>query len=124
MPRKIIIDCDPGIDDAVALTLALFDPRLEVVAVTAVAGNVPAERATLNVQAIIERLDPPRALLRQAIDAGCLFAVDTDAHAVDQLSWQPFGVARAAEVGIPHDRVVNTWPLERLLAWTAEHRAS
>ena len=60
MPRKVIIDCDPGIDDAVALTLALFDPRLEVVAVNAVAGNVPAERATLNAQAIIERLDPPR----------------------------------------------------------------
>jgi inosine-uridine nucleoside N-ribohydrolase len=60
MPRKVIIDCDPGIDDAVALTLALFDPRLEVVAVTAVAGNVPADRATQNVQAIIERLDPPR----------------------------------------------------------------
>jgi purine nucleosidase len=60
MPRKVIIDCDPGIDDLVALTLALFDPRLEVVAVTAVAGNVPAERATTNVQAIVERLDPPR----------------------------------------------------------------
>jgi inosine-uridine nucleoside N-ribohydrolase len=60
MHRKVIIDCDPGIDDAVALTLALFDPRLEVVAVTAVAGNVPAERATINVQAIIEQLDPPR----------------------------------------------------------------
>src|SRR3954469_22030474 len=60
MPRKIIIDCDPGIDDAVALAMALFDPRLEVVAVTAVAGNVSAERATLNVQALIEQLDPPR----------------------------------------------------------------
>ena len=60
MPRKVIIDCDPGIDDALALTLALFDSRLEVVAVNAVAGNVPAERATLNVQAIIEQLDPPR----------------------------------------------------------------
>jgi purine nucleosidase len=60
MPRKVIIDCDPGIDDLVALTLALFDPRLEVVAVTAVAGNVPAEKATVNVQAIVERLDPPR----------------------------------------------------------------
>ena len=43
MPRKVIIDCDPGIDDAVALAMALFDPRLEVVAVTAVAGNVNAE---------------------------------------------------------------------------------
>jgi purine nucleosidase len=60
MPRKVIIDCDPGIDDALALTLALFDPRLEVVAVTAVGGNVPADRATINVQAIVERLDPPR----------------------------------------------------------------
>jgi purine nucleosidase len=60
MPRKIIIDCDPGIDDAVALAMALFDPRLEVVAVTAVAGNVNAEQATRNVQAVIEQLDPPR----------------------------------------------------------------
>src|SRR5262245_61367257 len=60
MPRKVIIDCDPGIDDLLALTVALFDPRLEVVAVNAVAGIVPAERATRNVQAIVERLDPPR----------------------------------------------------------------
>lgn len=60
MARKVIIDCDPGIDDAVALCMALFDPRLEVVAVTATAGNVSAEQATCNVQAIIERLDPPR----------------------------------------------------------------
>jgi purine nucleosidase len=60
MPRKVIIDCDPGIDDAVALTMALFDPRLDVVAVTAVAGNVSAEQATINVQAIVEQLDPPR----------------------------------------------------------------
>lgn len=60
MARKIILDVDPGIDDALALTLALFDPRLEVVAVTAVAGNVSAEQATRNVQAIIEQLDPPR----------------------------------------------------------------
>lgn len=60
MPRKVIIDCDPGIDDAIALTMALFDPRLEVVGVTAVAGNVSAEQATRNVQALIEQLDPPR----------------------------------------------------------------
>ncbi|HWB08831.1 MAG TPA: nucleoside hydrolase [Pirellulales bacterium] len=60
MARKVILDVDPGIDDAVAMALALFDPRLEVVAVTAVAGNVPAEQATRNVQAIVEQLDPPR----------------------------------------------------------------
>jgi inosine-uridine nucleoside N-ribohydrolase len=60
MPRKVILDVDPGIDDAMALCMALFDPRLEVVAVTAVGGNVPADLATRNVQAIIEQVDPPR----------------------------------------------------------------
>lgn len=61
MPKKLIIDCDPGIDDAVALCLALFDPRLEVLAVTAVEGNVSAEQASVNVQAVIDHLDPPRS---------------------------------------------------------------
>ncbi len=60
MPRKVIIDCDPGIDDAVALCMALFDPRLEVLGVTAVEGNVSADRASLNVQTIVDQLDPPR----------------------------------------------------------------
>ncbi len=60
MARKVIIDCDPGIDDAMALCLSLFDPRLDVVAVTAVAGNVTAEKASRNAQAIVDQLDPPR----------------------------------------------------------------
>ena len=60
MARKVIIDCDPGIDEAVALALALFDPRLDVVAITACAGTVDAEQATQNVRALVERLDPPR----------------------------------------------------------------
>ena len=60
MARKVIIDCDPGIDDAVALAMALFDPRLEVLAVTATAGTIDAGPATANVEAIIEQLDPPK----------------------------------------------------------------
>ncbi|HZZ30119.1 MAG TPA: nucleoside hydrolase [Pirellulales bacterium] len=60
MARKVIIDTDPGIDDAVALTMALFDPTLEVVAVTATGGNVFPAQATRNVQIIVEQLDPPR----------------------------------------------------------------
>ncbi len=60
MTRKVIIDCDPGIDDAIVLCMALFDPRLEVVAVTATEGNVSAHQASRNAQAIIEQLDPPR----------------------------------------------------------------
>ena len=60
MAKKVVIDCDPGIDDAVALCLALFDPRLEVLAVTAVEGNATATQSSRNVQALIEQLDPPR----------------------------------------------------------------
>jgi putative hydrolase len=68
-----------------------------------------------------ERLDPPRRLLRLAVEAGCLFAIDTDAHAPGQLDWQALGCARAAECGVPAERVVNTWPLADLLAWTRDH---
>ena len=65
-----------------------------------------------------ERLDPPRRLLRQAVEAGCLFSIDTDAHAPGQLDWQAYGCARAQECGVPVDRIVNTWPLAKLLDWT------
>src|SRR5580658_4017312 len=60
MARKVILDVDPGIDDALAVVLALFDPELDVVAVTATGGNVSPQQATLNVQTIVELLDPPR----------------------------------------------------------------
>ncbi|MFD3666019.1 PHP domain-containing protein [Streptomyces sp. NPDC058659] len=65
-----------------------------------------------------ERLDPPRELLRVAVDTGAYFAIDTDAHAPGQLEWQILGCARAEECGVPGDRVINTWPAERLLEWT------
>ena len=58
--RKVIIDCDPGIDDAIALCLALFEPTLDVLAVTAVEGCVSAHQANRNVQGILEQLDPSR----------------------------------------------------------------
>lgn len=64
-----------------------------------------------------ERLDPPRRLLRQAVAAGACFAIDTDAHAPGQLDWQWYGCARAAECGVPVERVVNSLPAAELLAW-------
>lgn len=60
MARKVIIDCDMGTDDAVALSMALFDPRLDILAITATEGCVTAEQSTRNLQAIIEILDPDR----------------------------------------------------------------
>ena len=68
-----------------------------------------------------ERLDPPLRLLRLAVEAGCLFALDTDAHAPGQLDWQPLGCARAEAAGVDPASVVTTWPLADLLAWTADH---
>lgn len=68
-----------------------------------------------------ERLDPPRRLLRQAVDAGCLLSVDTDAHAPGQLDWRVLGVVRAAECEAPVEGVVTTWPVDELLAWTGRH---
>ena len=68
-----------------------------------------------------ERLDPPRRLIRMAIEAGCLFSVDTDAHAPGQLDWLPNGCERAEECGVDPARVVNTWPVADLLAWAGDH---
>jgi putative hydrolase len=69
-----------------------------------------------------ERLDPPRRLLRLAVETGCLFAIDTDAHAPGQLDWRQYGAARAEECGVPADRIVTTWPVEQLLAWTGRNQ--
>ncbi|MGR4878400.1 PHP domain-containing protein [Streptomyces sp. LARHCF249] len=70
-----------------------------------------------------ERLDPPRPLLRLAVAAGTFFAIDTDAHAPGQLDWQFLGCERAAECGVPAERVVNTWTADQLLSWTRTRRA-
>ena len=62
-----------------------------------------------------ERLDPPLRLLREAATAGCMFTVDTDAHAPGQLDWLRNGCERAAACEVAPDRILNTWPAERLL---------
>jgi putative hydrolase len=66
-----------------------------------------------------ERLDPPLELLDAAIDHGCYFSIDTDAHATGQLEWQPHGCDRAADRGVPIERVINSWSMDALLSWTA-----
>jgi putative hydrolase len=68
-----------------------------------------------------ERLDPPMRLLEVVVGNGCKVSIDSDAHAVGQLEWQPYGCSRAAEAGVDPDSIVNTWPVERLLDWTASH---
>jgi histidinol phosphatase-like PHP family hydrolase len=53
-----------------------------------------------------------------AIDAGCLFALDSDAHGTMDLSFVETAIAHARLAGIPSNRVINCWPLDRLLGWT------
>ena len=66
-----------------------------------------------------ERLDPPRELIDLAIEYGCYFSIDSDAHATGQLEWQPYGCNRAAEREVPIDQIVNTWSADDLLDWAA-----
>lgn len=70
-----------------------------------------------------DRSDPPSALLRLASDMGCVFAIDSDAHAIDQMVVLRLGVERALAAGIDASRVVNAWPLDELLSWRDETRA-
>jgi putative hydrolase len=69
-----------------------------------------------------ERQDPPDDLLAMAMEAGCLFSIDSDAHAPGQLSLLDYGAARAEAAGVPVDRIVTTWPLERLREWLERPR--
>jgi putative hydrolase len=69
-----------------------------------------------------ERLDPPKRLLRLAIEAGCRVSIDTDAHAPGQLDWQHLGCERAYLTGVTPDRIINTWTADELVSWTSSRR--
>ncbi len=64
-----------------------------------------------------ERQDPPDELIQLALEAGCLFSIDTDAHAPGHFSFLDLGAARAEANGVPADRIITTWPAERLVDW-------
>src|SRR6201988_3927191 len=66
-----------------------------------------------------ERPDPATRLLNLALDIGCLFSIDTDSHAPGQLEFLGYGAQRALDAGVPVERIVNTWPADDLLGWTA-----
>lgn len=66
-----------------------------------------------------ERRDPPTRLIKLALEIGCTFSIDTDAHAAGQLDFLGYGAQRALDAGVPVERIVNTWPAEKLLEWAA-----
>jgi len=70
-----------------------------------------------------ERLDPPKRLLRLAVEAGCRAAIDSDAHSPGQLFWLGNGCERAFLCGVAQSMIVNALAADELLAWTASHEA-
>jgi purine nucleosidase len=60
MPKKIVLDIDPGVVDALAFCVAIFDCAVDVIAITSVGGNIPASVSAKNLQALLEFVDPPR----------------------------------------------------------------
>jgi histidinol phosphatase-like PHP family hydrolase len=65
------------------------------------------------------RQDIDYSLARRAIKSGCLFAVDSDAHAVSQFDFTDIALAHARLAGVPRARVINCWELDQLLEWAA-----
>ena len=92
-----------------------FDPE-------AVFGACAEHGVAVEVNSRPERQDPPKRLLRLAVEAGCAVAIDTDAHAPGQLDWQLGGCERAFACGVEPDRVVNARDAAGLLDWAARRR--
>jgi putative hydrolase len=90
------------------------------------AGRVFAACAEANVAVEInsrpERQDPPDNLMQLALEAGCLFSIDSDAHAPGQLDFLQYGAERAERNGVPAERIITTWPLDQLLEWLGSRK--
>ncbi|MGB4777529.1 PHP domain-containing protein [Microbacterium sp.] len=78
-----------------------------------------SHRVAVEINSRPEREDPPDELIVLALECGCLFSIDSDAHAPGQLGLIDEGAARAERLGIPAERIVTTWPLPRLREWLA-----
>ncbi|MEO6019060.1 MAG: PHP domain-containing protein [Knoellia sp.] len=64
-----------------------------------------------------ERQDPPDELIELALEIGCLFAIDSDAHAPGQLDMKAYGCDRAERLKVPWDRIITTWDADKLDSW-------
>jgi len=87
---------------------------------TAVFEACVAHDVAVEINSRPERRDPPTRLLELARDLGCVFSIDSDSHAPGQLDFLDYGCQRAEATGIHPERIVNTWPRDRLLAWAAK----
>ena len=70
------------------------------------------------------RQDLDFSMAERALAAGCLFALDSDAHTITQLAYAETAVAHARLAGIPPERIINCWTAERLIEWLRARRAA
>jgi putative hydrolase len=77
----------------------------------------------IEINCLPDRLDPPKRLLRLAVETGCRLSIDSDAHYLGQLAWVRVGCERGFLCGVTPEMIVNAMPADELLAWTASHEA-
>jgi len=77
----------------------------------------------IEINCLPERLDPPKRLLRLAVESGCRVSIDSDAHYPGQLAWVRMGCERAFLCGVKPEMIVNAMAADDLLGWTRSHEA-
>jgi histidinol phosphatase-like PHP family hydrolase len=91
-------------------------------------GKVFKEAAARGVAVEIDgnwhRQDLHYELAARALDAGCLFALDSDAHSIPELPFTDYSIAHARLAQVPADQVVNCWPEEKFDDWLRERRGA
>jgi len=83
-----------------------------------------ARGVAIEIDGSFDRQDIHYGLAAQALQKGCLFALDSDAHAHPELTFSEIAIAHARLAGIPQDRIINYWPERKLGEWMRERRES
>jgi len=83
-----------------------------------------ARGVAIEIDGSFDRQDVPYALAARALAKGCLFALDSDAHAHPELTFADIAIAHARLAGIPTDRIINYWPEKKLVRWMKERTES
>jgi len=76
-------------------------------------------RVAIEIDGSWDRQDVHYEMAARALELGCLFALDSDAHANGELAFVDMAIAHARLAAIPEDRIVNYWPAERFLEWAS-----
>ena len=99
----------------------VYNSRAGVVAAwDRIFAEAAARRVAIEIDGNWHRQDLDFSLVRTALDAGCLFALDSDAHSIGELRFTDFSIAHARIAGVPAERVINTWTDQELEEWMGE----